>query len=102
MSCARRLLVHRRSLLPDPRRRCGVVGLNRLRVCEVGGHFEGAPLLLLLHATGARTGCERVNPMMYQDLGGGSVAVFASEAGARANPDWIRTTTGISRSVFAS
>jgi hypothetical protein len=98
MSCARRLLVHRRSLLPDPRRPGGVVGLNRLRVCEVGGYFEGAPLLLL-HSTGARTGCERVSPMMYQDLGGGSVAVFASWAGARANPDWIRTTTHLSVGV---
>jgi deazaflavin-dependent oxidoreductase (nitroreductase family) len=55
---------------------------------RVGGNFEGAPLLLL-HTTGARTGKERVNPMMYQDLGD-SVAVFASKAGAPSNPDWYR------------
>jgi deazaflavin-dependent oxidoreductase (nitroreductase family) len=54
---------------------------------QVGGQFAGAPLLLL-HTTGARTGRERVNPMMYQDLGGGSVAVFASKAGAPTDPDW--------------
>lgn len=54
---------------------------------KVGGNFEGAPLLLL-HTIGARSGTERTNPMMYQDLGGGRVAVFASKAGAPTNPDW--------------
>lgn len=54
---------------------------------KVGGQFEGAPLLLL-HSTGAKSGQERVNPVMYQDLGGGPVAVFASKAGADDNPDW--------------
>jgi deazaflavin-dependent oxidoreductase (nitroreductase family) len=54
---------------------------------KVGGNFEGAPVLLL-HATGAKSGQERVNPMMYQDLGDGTVAVFASKAGAPTNPDW--------------
>ena len=37
---------------------------------RVGGRFEGAPLLLL-HSTGARTGKERVNPMMYQRVDDG-------------------------------
>lgn len=55
---------------------------------QVGGNFEGAPLLLL-HSKGARTGAERVNPMMYQRLGPGTVAVFASKAGAPDNPDWF-------------
>lgn len=54
---------------------------------RVGGNFAGAPLLLL-HHTGARSGVERVTPMMYQDLGQGSVAVFASKAGADTNPAW--------------
>ena len=54
---------------------------------RVGGNFEGAPVLLL-HSTGARTGLERVNPMMYQRLGPRTVAVFASKAGAADNPDW--------------
>jgi deazaflavin-dependent oxidoreductase (nitroreductase family) len=53
---------------------------------KVGGNFEGAPLLLL-HTTGARSGQERVSPLMYQDLGG-DVAIFASKAGAPTNPDW--------------
>jgi len=54
---------------------------------KVGGNFAGAPLLLL-HTTGAKSGKERVNPMMYQDLGDGKVAVFASKAGMETNPDW--------------
>jgi deazaflavin-dependent oxidoreductase (nitroreductase family) len=54
---------------------------------KVGGQFEGAPLLLL-HTVGAKSGQPRVNPMMYQDIGGNNVAVFASKAGAPTNPDW--------------
>ena len=53
---------------------------------RVGGNFEGAPLLLL-HHLGARSGQERINPMMYQAVGD-SFAVFASAAGADTNPDW--------------
>jgi deazaflavin-dependent oxidoreductase (nitroreductase family) len=58
----------------------------RANAGKVGGRFEGAPLLLL-HHTGAKTGTERVNPMMYQALGD-DFAVFASKAGAPTNPDW--------------
>jgi deazaflavin-dependent oxidoreductase (nitroreductase family) len=53
---------------------------------RVGGQFEGAPVLLL-HTTGARTGQERVNPMMFLDLDGHRY-VFASKAGADTHPDW--------------
>jgi deazaflavin-dependent oxidoreductase (nitroreductase family) len=53
----------------------------------VGGNFEGAPMLLL-HSTGAKSGQERVHPMMYQAVGD-SYAVFASKAGADTNPDWF-------------
>jgi deazaflavin-dependent oxidoreductase (nitroreductase family) len=52
----------------------------------VGGSFKGAPVLLL-HTTGAKTGQERVNPMMYRRVGD-NYAVFASKAGAPTNPDW--------------
>jgi deazaflavin-dependent oxidoreductase (nitroreductase family) len=54
---------------------------------KVGGPFEGAPLLLL-HTTGARSGQERVNPMMYR-RDGDRLAVYASKAGADTNPDWF-------------
>ena len=53
---------------------------------RVGGSFKGAPLLLL-HSTGARSGQERVNPVMYRKAGE-AWAVFASKAGAPTNPDW--------------
>jgi deazaflavin-dependent oxidoreductase (nitroreductase family) len=66
---------------------------------KVGGQFEGAPLLLL-HTTGAKSGQERVNPLMYQDLGDGSVAIFASKAGAPDNPDWFHNVYA-DRSVHA-
>ena len=54
---------------------------------KLGGNFEGAPMLLL-HSTGAKSGQERVNPMMYQQVGD-DLAVFASKAGADTNPDWF-------------
>ena len=54
---------------------------------KLGGSFEGAPVLLL-HSTGAKSGKERVNPMMYQAVGD-HYAVFASKAGAPTNPDWF-------------
>ncbi len=53
---------------------------------RVGGNFEGAPLLLL-HTTGAKSGAERINPMMYL-ADGDRYLVFASKAGAPTNPDW--------------
>ncbi len=52
----------------------------------VGGPFEGAPVLIL-HSTGAKSGLERLNPLMYRQEGD-SVAIFASKAGAPDNPDW--------------
>ncbi|MFJ8924292.1 nitroreductase family deazaflavin-dependent oxidoreductase [Streptomyces sp. NPDC102415] len=53
---------------------------------RLSGSFDGAPVLLL-HHTGAKTGAERVNPMMYQQVGN-SYAVFASAAGRDRNPAW--------------
>lgn len=55
---------------------------------KVGGMFEGAPMVLV-HHKGAKSGVERVNPLMYRDLGDGSIAVFASKGGAPTNPDWF-------------
>lgn len=64
-----------------------IIAEFRANAGKVGGNFEGAPMLLL-HSTGAKSGLDRVNPMMYQALGGGSLAVFASKAGADSHPDW--------------
>jgi deazaflavin-dependent oxidoreductase (nitroreductase family) len=54
---------------------------------KVGGPFQGADVLLL-HHTGARSGAERVSPLMFQWVGS-SYAVFASKAGAPDNPAWF-------------
>jgi len=54
---------------------------------RVGAPFEGMPILLL-HHRGAKTGTERVNPLAFQPLDGGAMAVFGSKGGAPTNPDW--------------
>jgi deazaflavin-dependent oxidoreductase (nitroreductase family) len=53
---------------------------------DVGGELAGMPLLLL-HHHGAKSGIERVNPLVYQRVGD-DYAVFASKGGAPTNPDW--------------
>lgn len=53
---------------------------------KVGGPFEGAPMILVHHA-GARTGTERVTPLVYQPVGE-SFAIFGSKGGAPDNPAW--------------
>ena len=54
---------------------------------KVGGQFEGAQMLLL-HTTGARSGEERVHPIVYQVVGD-DLAVFGSKAGAPTHPAWF-------------
>jgi deazaflavin-dependent oxidoreductase (nitroreductase family) len=55
---------------------------------KVGGNFEGAPMVLV-HTTGARTGAERVNPLMYLP-DGDRYLIFASKGGADTHPAWYR------------
>lgn len=52
----------------------------------VGGYFEGTTLLLL-HTIGAKSGLERVNPVVYLPDGDDFV-IIASKGGADTNPDW--------------
>jgi deazaflavin-dependent oxidoreductase (nitroreductase family) len=66
----------------------GVIQEFRARGGEVGGQFEGAPLLLLT-TTGRRSGATRTNPMMYLDDGAGRWLVFASKQGMSTHPDWF-------------
>jgi deazaflavin-dependent oxidoreductase (nitroreductase family) len=56
---------------------------------RVGGVFEGAPLVLL-HHLGRNSGREYVTPVMYlpHDTEPDIIYVFATRAGAPANPDW--------------
>jgi hypothetical protein len=42
----------------------GVIAEFRAHHGRIGGHFAGAPMLLL-HTIGARTGRPRVNPVIY-------------------------------------
>ncbi len=53
---------------------------------QVGGGFAGAPMLLL-HHTGAKSGQERVSPLVYRDLGD-AVAIFGTKGGAPTHPAW--------------
>ena len=53
---------------------------------KVGGHFANTTLLLL-HTTGAKSGQERVNPVVtFED--GDRLVVVASKGGAPTNPAW--------------
>ena len=65
-----------------------IIAEFRANAGVVGGSFEGASMLIL-HTTGAKSGLDREIPLVYQDLGGGPVAIFASKAGAPTNPDWF-------------
>lgn len=53
---------------------------------KVGGMFEGAPMILV-HHVGARSGVERVAPLMYL-AEGDRLFVFASKGGADEHPAW--------------
>ena len=52
----------------------------------VGPPFEGAPLLLL-HTTGARSGQDRIAPLVYL-AEGDRIFIFGSKGGAPTHPDW--------------
>src|SRR5436190_11887574 len=53
---------------------------------KVGGPFEGAPMVLLT-TTGAKSGKQRINPLVYLPDGDRFV-IIASKGGAPTNPDW--------------
>jgi deazaflavin-dependent oxidoreductase (nitroreductase family) len=53
----------------------------------VGGAFAGAPIVLLTTA-GAKSGRERVSPLVALPADDGELYVFASNGGAPTNPDW--------------
>jgi deazaflavin-dependent oxidoreductase (nitroreductase family) len=54
---------------------------------NVGGYFKDATLLLL-HTTGAKSGKERVNPVMYFRLDD-RILIVGSYAGADVDPAWV-------------
>jgi deazaflavin-dependent oxidoreductase (nitroreductase family) len=54
---------------------------------KMGGMFANAKMMLL-HTKGAKTGQDRMTPVVYQQVGPTSYAIFASKGGAPTNPDW--------------
>lgn len=62
-----------------------------------GGYFAGAPMLLL-HHRGARTGTERVTPLVYVP-DGPSMVVAASKGGSLHNPDWYHNLIAHARAL---
>lgn len=53
---------------------------------KVGGYFANNTLLLL-HTTGAKSGQERINPLVtFED--GDRLVIVASKGGAPSHPDW--------------
>ncbi len=65
----------------------GVIAEFRDNDGKVGGPFDGAPMVLL-HHTGAKSGRERVTPLMYRP-DGDRIIIFASKSGAPDNPAWF-------------
>ena len=71
----------------------GPIGWNQKIIEEfrsnagrVGGYFEGAPMILI-HHIGARSGGERVNPLVYLP-DGDDMIIAATKGGSLRNPDW--------------
>ncbi|MGB2920131.1 MAG: nitroreductase/quinone reductase family protein [Mycobacterium sp.] len=54
---------------------------------KAGGVFEGKPLVLV-HHVGAKSGTERIAPLVPL-LDDGRIFVFASNGGADNHPDWF-------------
>ncbi len=55
---------------------------------KAGGMFTGKPLVLV-HHIGAKSGIERIAPLVPL-LEGDQIYIFASKGGADSNPDWYR------------
>jgi deazaflavin-dependent oxidoreductase (nitroreductase family) len=58
----------------------------RANAGKVGGYFTDTNILLL-HTTGAKSGQQRINPLVYI-VDAGHLVVVASKAGADSHPDW--------------
>jgi deazaflavin-dependent oxidoreductase (nitroreductase family) len=63
-----------------------VINEFRANAGKVGGYFANDQILLL-HSTGAKSGAERINPVVtFQE--GDQYVVIASAGGAHRHPDW--------------
>lgn len=67
---------------------------------KVGGYFEGAPMVLV-HHRGARSGTERVSPLVYLP-DGDDMVVAATKGGSPTHPHWyhnLRAHPGVTVEV---
>jgi deazaflavin-dependent oxidoreductase (nitroreductase family) len=55
---------------------------------KVGGPFAGAPMILVTH-TGAKSGTQRTNPLVYLK-DGDRYLIFGSKGGSTKHPHWYR------------
>jgi deazaflavin-dependent oxidoreductase (nitroreductase family) len=65
----------------------GVIDEFRANDGKTSGPFEHAPLMLMT-TTGAKSGQERIIPIVYT-RDGDRLVIAASKGGAPANPDWF-------------
>jgi deazaflavin-dependent oxidoreductase (nitroreductase family) len=65
---------------------------------RVGGPFEKASMVLVHHA-GRKSGKEYVTPLVYYPGGDDSIYIFASAAGAPADPEWYRNLTAAGKAA---
>jgi deazaflavin-dependent oxidoreductase (nitroreductase family) len=63
-----------------------IIAEFRANAGKVGGRFAGRTLLLL-HTLGAKSGQERVNPVVYFE-DGDRLVIIASKGGAPTHPAW--------------
>ena len=64
----------------------GIIEEFRANDGKVGGYFAGAPMILI-HHVGAKSGTERVSPLVYLP-DGDDMVIAATKGGAPTNPDW--------------
>ncbi|MEJ3656294.1 nitroreductase/quinone reductase family protein [Actinomycetes bacterium KLBMP 9759] len=59
---------------------------------QVGGMFEGAPMILI-HHVGAKSGTTRVTPLVHFPEEDGRTVIVASAGGAPSHPSWYHNIT---------
>ena len=64
----------------------GIIAEFRANRGNVGGYFNGSPMLLLT-TTGAKSGEERVSPLVYT-TDDGRIVIVASNGGSDRHPSW--------------
>jgi deazaflavin-dependent oxidoreductase (nitroreductase family) len=62
--------------------------IEELRANGGSAPSMGGATLLILHTTGAKSGQERLSPLLYRERGD-DIVIFASFAGAPVNPAWF-------------